>query len=111
MNTTIKTGVLALSVIALLGAATASSAETRWQLHHPRRVEVNARLANQNRRIIQERREGEISLAQARDLHAEDRGIRGQERFDASHHDSHLTRAEQAQLNREENGVSHQIGH
>jgi hypothetical protein len=57
-----------------------------------------------------ERREGEISRAQAHDLRAEDRGIRGQERYFASHHRSHLTRAEHRRLNREENGVSRQIG-
>jgi hypothetical protein len=71
---------------------------------------VNTRLARQNARITRERREGELSMAQARDLRGEDRGIRDQERFDASHDGGHITRAEQHQLNQEENGVSHQIG-
>jgi hypothetical protein len=102
---------VATSLVLAIGAASAASAATPWQRHHPRRVEVNHRLANQNRRIHEERREGEITGAQARDLHAEDRGIRAQERFDASQHGSHLTRAEQGQLNREENGVSKQISH
>jgi len=101
----------AIGVATLLAGASGASAETAWQHHHPRRVEVNHRLNNQFRRIRTERREGEITGAQARDLHAEDRGIRGQERFDASHHGGHLTRAEQRRLNREENGVSGQIGH
>ena len=81
-----------------------------WRAAHPRRAEVNARLANQDRRIHQERKEGEITAAQAHDLHAEDRGIRAQKRYDAGLHNGHITRAEQAQLNHEENRVSRQIG-
>jgi len=100
----------AIGVATLLAGASGASAETAWQHHHPRRVEVNHRLANQNRRIDHELRRHEITGAQARDLHAEDRGIRGQERFDASHDRGHLTRAEKRRLNREENGVSGQIG-
>ena len=93
------------------GLASSALAETPWQAHHPRRAEVNHRLANQNRWINTERRDGQITRAQARDLHAEDRGIRGQERFDASRDHGHITRVEKRQLNREENGVSRQIGH
>ena len=52
----------------------------------------------------------EISKAQARDLRAEDRGIRAQERFAASRRGGHVTKAQQRRLNREENGVSRQIG-
>lgn len=51
----------------------AAFAATHWQNHHPRRVEVNERLANQNRRIHAERREGEFTKSQARALHTEDR--------------------------------------
>lgn len=101
----------ALAVTMVAGAASAAGAQTRWQAHHPRRVEVNHRLANQNRRIAMERREGEINGRQAAALHAQDRGIRAQERFDASRNGGHLTRGEQRRLNREENGVSREIGH
>lgn len=110
MKLTFQLALAALGAATLLTAAAGASAETTWQHHHPRRVEVNHRLANQNRRIHTERREGEITGAQARDLHMEDRGIRGQERYMASHHHGHLTRADQRRLNREENGVSGQIG-
>ena len=48
--------------------------------------------------------------AEAHDLRAEDRGVRGQERYFASHHRGRLTRAEHGRLNREENGVGRQIG-
>jgi len=100
------------AVLAALGGLFISggaSAET-WNQAHPRRVEVNHRLANQNQRIRTERQEGEISGAQARRLHREDRFVRNEERFMASQHGGHITRAEQRALNQQENGVSRQIG-
>ncbi len=54
---------------------------------------------------------GQITPAQVHDLHAEDRGIRAQERFDASNNGSHITRSEDRSLNSQENAVSRQIGH
>jgi hypothetical protein len=110
MNTPAKLALAALGLAAALAGTTAASADTPWQAHHPRREEVNHRLMMQNHRITQERREGEISRGRARDLRAEDQGLRGQERYFASHHHGHLTRFEQRRLNRDENGVSRQIG-
>jgi hypothetical protein len=71
---------------------------------------VNDRLANQNRRINQERREGEITRAQANRLHSEDRAIRNEERTMAGFNNGHITGAEQKALNQQENAVSSQIG-
>ena len=51
-----------------VGAAGAASAETPWQAHHPRRVEVNHRIAHLNRSIRVERREGELSACPSRAL-------------------------------------------
>ncbi len=101
------------SLLALsLAALSASSASAMgWRASHPRRAEVNARLNHQDHRINAERRSGEITAAQAHDLHAEDRGIRSEERFDASNNGSHITRSEDRSLNKQENAVSHQIGH
>ncbi len=111
MTKTLKVTVLGLTLAALaFGGVTGAAAETRWQGNHPRRAEVNHRLGNLNRRITAERREGELSRGQARDLRAEDRGIRGEERFDASRHGGHITRMEQARMNHQENRVSRQIG-
>jgi hypothetical protein len=95
------------TVLTLLGVAGASA--DPWQYNHPRRVEVNDRLANQNVRIDRDYRDGDITLGQARYLHREDRDIRGQERFDARFDGGHLTPAEQRALNQDENGVSRQI--
>ena len=105
-----KLAVIGLSLVTLAGAAGTASADTYWQRHHPRREEVNARLMRQNHRITMERREGELSRAQAHELRLEDHGIRAQERFDAAHHRGHLTRYEQRRLDHEENAISRQIG-
>jgi len=110
MKTSIKAVIIALGMTGVVAAAGAASADTPWQAHHPRREEVNQRLDRQYHRITEERREGELTRAQVRDIRGEDRGIRDQERFDASHDGGHITRAEQRRLNREENGVSRQIG-
>ena len=108
-RTKARIGAIALVFAATIGLAGTASAET-WAQAHPRRAEVNHRLANQNRRIDREVREGEISRAQAYALHGEDRTIRAEERFMASQHRGHITRAEQRALNQQENGVSRQIG-
>ena len=92
-----------------VGAAGAASAETPWQAHHPRRVEVNHRLERQNHQIRVERREGDLTAAQARRLHERDHMIRMQERRFARHDGGHITRREQARLNHRENLVHRHI--
>ena len=99
---------LTLSLAGVAGTALAD--ETQWQKDHPRRTQVNSRLANQNKRIKQERKEGEITKAQAAKLHQEDHAIRQEERTMASTNGGHITKAEQRSLNQQENQVSRQIG-
>jgi CRISPR/Cas system-associated endoribonuclease Cas2 len=112
MSKSIRTvlGVAALTLSLSGFAASAMADETQWQKDHPRRTEVNARLANQNRRINNEVKEGEISKAQAHQLHKEDHAIRREERTMASTNNGHITKAEQRSLNQQENQVSRQIG-
>ena len=112
MFKSIRTAMIAtVATTALAGLATSALAdETQWQKDHPRRTEVNKRLANQNNRIKTERKEGEITKAQAQKLHAEDHAIRQEERTMASTNHGHITKAEQKSLNQQENQVSKQIG-
>src|SRR5581483_1233564 len=56
---TVLTAVAATVSLACLAAP--AMADTPWQAQHPRREEVNNRLANQHARIHQEVREGEMS--------------------------------------------------
>ena len=101
---------VAAVTLALTGLSSNVLADTPWQKDHPRREQVNNRLANQNQRIRQERKEGEISKGQAARLHQDDRAIRKEERTMASTNGTHITRAEKKALNQQENQVSRQIG-
>jgi hypothetical protein len=105
-----KAFALAVTAVFVAGIAGSAMAETQWEKNHPRRDQVNDRLANQNKRINQERKEGEITKAQAHKLHREDRQIRQEERDMASQNGGHITKQEQSVLNQQENAVSKQIG-
>ena len=107
MRKSVMFGLVAAFIVT---SGSAAMADTRWERFHPRRDQVNDRLEHQNRRINHEYREGELNRWQVRELRLEHRGIRRQERFFATHHDGHITRGEQRLLDREENGVSRQIG-
>ena len=102
------TAALALPLCAPV--AHAQQPETQWEKTHPRRDQVNDRLQNQNRRIKNEVKEGEISKQQASKLHKEDRQIRQEERDMASQNGGHITKQEQKTLNQQENAVSREIG-
>jgi|HubBroStandDraft_4_1064222.scaffolds.fasta_scaffold1383688_1 hypothetical protein len=104
--------ILMIAAVAATFASMSSNvfADTKFQQNHPRRAEVNARLGNQNRRIDNEVKDGQISRSQGAFLHGEDHEIRAEERGFARGDDTHITRGEQALLNRQENGVSRQIG-
>ena len=111
-NRSNKAALVALAAGALLslGLSSAALAETKWEKEHPRRDQVNDRLARQNARIHHERKEGELTGAQAARLHKEDRQIRQEERDMASQNGGHITKQEQRTLNAQENKVSKQIG-
>lgn len=101
-----------LSLFASVSFAQPASApaDTPSQKNHPRREQVNNRLANQNGRIRDEVAEGDMSKAKAARLHKDDRQIRQEERDMASQNGGHITKQEQRTLNRQENKVSHKIG-
>jgi hypothetical protein len=102
--------VLTVSTVFIALAGTARANETQWQKDHPRRAEVNQRLDNQNARIHNEVKEGEMSKAKAAQLHKDDHQIRQEERSMASQNGGHITKQEQKTLNQQENAVSKKIG-
>jgi len=111
MSKSIRTVLTALAATASLACLAAPAmADTPWQAHHPRREQVNSRLATQNARIHREVREGEMSHAKAARLHRADHRIRLQERRMAARQGGAVTRRQQARLNRRENRVSRRIG-
>jgi hypothetical protein len=111
MFTAKLTKIVVVACASLLVAGTASSAfaESEWDANHPRRDQVNDRLQNQDHRINQESREGEIGRGEARQLHREDHQIRNEERRMAARDGGHISHGDQARLNRQENHVSRQI--
>jgi hypothetical protein len=102
---------LAAACCAASAQAAAPAADGQWAKTHPRRDQVNTRLANQNRRINKEVRQGEITKGQAAQLHQQDHRIRTEERAMASTNGGHITKTEQRALNQQENQVSREIGH
>ena len=99
----------AAMLVSLAGLAGTASAETTWQRNHPRREQVNHRLANQNKRIHQDVKNGTLSRSQAATLHHKDRQVRQEERDMASQNGGHITKSEQRVLNGQENNLSSQI--
>jgi hypothetical protein len=99
----------AAALVAGMAAAPAASAETQWQASHPRRAEVNNRLANQNRRIHNKVADGQMTKGQAAQLHRDDHQIRQEEQGMAHQNGSHITSAEDRALNQQENANSRAI--
>ena len=105
-----KIVLLAITAAFIGGATVNAMAESQFDKNHPRRAQVNKRLNNQNRRIHNEVKSGQISRSQAHQLHTEDHQVRQEERDMASQNGGHITKLEQGTLNQQENGISKQIG-
>ena len=105
---------LPLASVGAIAQTTAPAAtpggDTQWQKDHPRREDVNQRLKNQNQRINQQEKAGNLTPAQAAQLRKNDRQIRKEERMMASQNGGHITKAEQKALNQQENRNSKKIG-
>lgn len=96
-------------LVSLASLAGTASADTTWQKNHPRREQVNHRLANQSKRINQDVKNGTLNKTQAAQLHHEDHQVRQEERAMASQNGGHITKTEQKALNGQENNLSGQI--
>jgi len=109
LNSARKTLSFAAAVVALAALVGTASAEDTWQKNHPRRTQVNHRLANQNKRINTDVKDGTMTKSQAAAVHHEDHQVRQEERDMASQNGGHITKSEQNVLNKQENGISNQI--
>ncbi len=109
LNSARKTLTYAAAMISLAALVGTASADTTWQKNHPRREQVNNRLANQNKRIHNDVKNGTLTKNQAAALHNEDHQVRQEERDMASQNGGHITKSEQHVLNQQENGISNQI--
>lgn len=109
LNSARKSLTFATAVVSLAALVGTASAQTAWQNAHPRRTQVNHRLANQNRRIHNDVKNGTMSHAQAAQAHQQDHQVRQEERDMAGQNGGHITKAEQGVLNSQENGISREI--
>ena len=81
--------------------AAAPTKAGQWAKDHPRRVEVNKRLANQHKRVNQKVANGTMSQDTATTLKKEDHQIRQEERGMAAQNGGHITKQEQQTLNQQ----------
>jgi hypothetical protein len=86
-----------------------SMAQTAPVPDHPRENEVNQRLDNQQARINQGLANGTMTGKQAAHDEQHDANIAKREAVDESKHNGHITKAEQARLNKSENRNSKRI--
>jgi Ulp1 family protease len=99
----------AILMLGLFITNSSFAAGGHWAQNHPRRAEVNGRLANQNSRIDRKESDGRMSPGEANKLHREDHQVRQEERDMASQNHGHITKQEQQTLNSQENKISRQI--
>ena len=104
---------LAVLAVSLMVPAMGISAENpgnptggQFAKRHPRRNQVNKRVRNQRARINQGLKNGTLTQQQAQQLRANDAAIKAQEHADVKANGGYLTKAEQKQLNQEENANS-----
>jgi hypothetical protein len=71
--------------------------------------EVNAREQNQQNRIANGVKSGELTPKETQKLEKQQQHIDNQEKKDMAKHNGHLTKAEQAKLNKEQNKASKNI--
>jgi hypothetical protein len=98
------------AILVLIAAGAGSFAHAAdFQQKHPRRAEVNQRERNERKRINDGVKDGTMTKAEAKDARQNLRNIKGEERAEVKANGGHLTKSEQADLNRQENANSKQI--
>jgi hypothetical protein len=85
------------------------SRQIKHDEEHPRIGEVNQRVDNQEKRIDQGVKDGQLTPAEAQQLRSEEAGIKGEEKAEVKANGGYLTKTEQNQLNQQLNQDSKQI--
>lgn len=83
---------------------------TQTAQRHPRVQQVNKRIINQEKRIREERKEGEMTKAEAKEARKNLSEINMQKKVMRQEHNGHLTKKDQKELNKELNKNSKEIG-
>ncbi len=101
-----KQALIAASLSVLLAAAPVLAQDVPG---HPRENEVNTRLQTQQNRISNGVADGQINARQAARDSARDAKVAREESRDEAKHEGHITKAEQAKMNRQLNNDSAHI--
>ena len=108
--------VLAVGGLMFAGSASAQTATTTSGAGpgvvdpgHPRVNEVNAREGNQQQRIAKGIQNGTLNSKQTANLENRETALQNKEQADMAKNGGHLTKAEQANLNKRENRISRSI--
>jgi hypothetical protein len=108
--------VLAVGGLMIVGSAAAQSSNNTSGAGpgvvdpgHPRVNEVNTREANQQKRIGNGVANGTLTSKQATHLEKRETAVQNREQADMAKHNGHLTKAEQAGINRQQNRISRSI--
>ena len=111
-----KRSVLTLTVAGLLaGSASAQNPNTSgagpgvYDPNHPRVNEINRREQNQQNRIANGVKSGQLTPREASRLERQENRLVRNEKRDMARDGGHLTKADQARLNREANHISREI--
>ena len=117
MNNTFTKSLLALAVggLMLAGSASAQTSTTSGagpgvvDPGHPRVNEVNQREENQQQRIGNGVKNGELNAHQTANLEKREANVQNREQRDMAKNGGHLTKAEQRGINRQQNRISRSI--
>jgi hypothetical protein len=107
--------VLAVGGLMFIGSAAAQSSNTSGagpgvdDPNHPRVNQVNGREQNQQNRIANGVKDGQLTPGQAAHLEKGEQRLENNEKRDMAKDNGHLTKQDQRQLNHEENRMSNKI--
>ena len=109
--------ILAVGGLMLAGSAAAQSTTSTTSgagpgvvdPHHPRVNQVNRREANQQKRISNGVKNGTLTSKQASRLERRETAVQNREKAAMAKHNGHLTKAQQAGINRQQNRISRSI--
>jgi hypothetical protein len=117
MKTTNPLVVLAVGGLLFVGSAAAQTATSTTSgagpgvvdPGHPRVNQVNRREGKQQQRIANGISNGSLNPKEAAHLEKREAAVEKREQADMAKHNGHLTKAEQARINRQQNRISHSI--
>ena len=101
--------IMTFAVATALGVGPIRARAGEFTERHPRRAEVNRRERRQQDRIANGVRSGRLNASETANLEGQEARLKAQERREVLQNGGYLTKGEQRQLNREENGLSREI--